>query len=400
MIEGGVMLSGIRVLDLSHTLAGPIATMILADLGADVVKVEAIHGDETRTWAPFIQGESAYYLSINRGKKSIAINLKTQEGREIIYKLTRKSNIVIENFRPGVPERLGVDYETLVKVNPEIIYVSIKGFRQGSIYQDKTAYDLIMQGLSGLMLSTGFEGEPPIRVSFALFDVMTGMMSVIYALSALYSNKKPVKIEVPMFDVAIFSMCYIPIMYLMTGRKPRRMGHAHPSMVPYQAFMDSNGKWFIVAAANDRLWASLCQAIGLNNLLEDPRFKTNADRVSNREVLINILQEVFAKNTRENWIKLLEEHGVPAAPVYEIDEVFKDLYVLSEKIVFYLKHPKLGEIPQLSEPGLLNNIKLNTDKQPPLLGENTVEIIRELGYSDREIEDMKIKGIIYSHEAN
>jgi len=388
-------LEGIRVLDLSHTLAGPFATMILADLGAEVIKVEPLTGDETRQWAPFVDGVSAYYLSINRGKKSIAVDLKREEGREIIYKLAKKSHIVFENYRPGVREKLGVDPDTLFKHNRNLVYISIKGFKPGSIYEKLPAYDLVIQGLSGIMLSTGYEGEPPVRIPFALFDVYTGMMAVIYALAGLYSGEKPYYAEVYLYDTAIFSMCYIPMIYLLTGKKPKRMGHAHPSIVPYQAFQDKNGKWFTVAAANDRFFRKLCEAINKPELIDNPKFRTNPDRVKNRDELVNILQEAFRKRSREEWIKLLREHGIPAAPIYELDEVFKDPYVVKQ-IVYQIEHPVIGLIKQLSEPGVINKYCPRSTQYPPLKGEHTISVLKDLGYNNEEIKKLIDDKIIYA----
>ncbi len=389
------ILEGIRILDLSHTLAGPYATMVLADLGAEVIKVEPPGGDETRSWAPHVGGESAYFMSINRGKKSIVVNLKDPRGREIVYKLVQRCDVVIENYRLGVAEKLGVDYETLLKYNPRIVYCSIKGFGTKSPYALKPAYDIVIQAMSGLMATTGEEGRPPVRVSFALFDVITGLLAATTILAALLSNRRPVRIEIPMYDASIFAMCYVPMIYLLTGRKPPRMGSAHPSIVPYQAFHDKDGKWFIVAAANDRLWQAMCKALGLEHLANDPRFRTNPDRVRNRDILIPMLQQVFATDARENWLKKLEEAGVPSAPVYELDEVFKDPHVVSTGIVQKVKHSKLGEIPQLAPPIYIDGERLPPSTPPPTLGEHTKEVLRWLGYTDEEIEKLKQENVIY-----
>ncbi len=385
-------LEGIRVLDLSHTLAGPFATMVLADLGAEVIKVESPSGDETRQWAPFIDGVSAYYLSINRGKKSIAVDLSKEEGRRIIYRLVKESDIVFENYRPGVREKLGVDPDTLFRYNRGLVYISIKGFEPGSIYEKLPAYDIVIQGLSGIMLSTGYEDEPPIRIPFALFDVYTGLFASLYALAGLYSSVKPYYAEIYLYDTAIFSMCYIPMIYLLTGKKPKRMGHAHPSIVPYQAFQDSEGKWFIVAAANDRFYQKLCKALNREDLLNDPRFKTNPDRVKNREELVKILSEIFREKPRKHWIDLLRKHGVPASPVYELDEVFTDPY--ASKLVYIMKHSILGKVKQLIEPGKINNERPLTDNPPPQHGEHTIEILKQLGYREEEINEYLENGII------
>ena len=391
-------LTGVRVLDLTHTLAGPFATMILADLGAEVIKVEPPNGDETRSWSPRIDGESVYFMSVNRGKKSIVVDLKTREGVDIVRRIASRSHIVMENYRPGVRERLGVGPDDLFRQNPRLVYVSIKGFRPGSKYELKPAYDIIIQGMSGLMSSTGEEGRPPVRVSFALFDIITGLLALTYALSGLLQEEKPYYAEVYLYDAAVFAMSYIPMIYLATGRKPRRMGSAHPSIAPYQAFRAGDGKWFIVAAANDRLWARLCEAIGRRDLLDDERFKSNPDRVKNRDDLVKILEEIFATMPRGHWIRLLDEAGVPVAPVYELDEVFSDQY--GRELVYEVPHPLLGMLKQLREPARINSINPTAETHPPLLGEHTIDILKWLGYSDGEIKQLLSKRIIFTSKTD
>ncbi len=391
-------LAGIRVLDLTHTLAGPFATMILADLGAEVIKVEPPGGDETRSWAPRVRGESAYFMSINRGKKSIAVDLKTREGVKIIHEIVAKSHIVFENYRPGVREKLGVDPETLFKLNPDLVYVSIKGFRPGSKYEGKPAYDIIVQGMSGLMATTGEEGRPPVRVSFALFDIITGLLALVYALSGLLYDRRPYYVEVYLYDAAVFAMSYIPMIYLLTGIKPKRMGSAHPSIAPYQAFRAGDGKWFILAAANDRLWNRFCEVTGRRDLMEDNRFKSNPERVKNRESLAKMLEEMFSKMPRDYWISLLGQAGVPVAPIYDVDEVFSDEY--GGNLMYELEHPLLGRIKQLREPASIDSTSPISTSPPPLLGEHTVEVLEWLGYSKDEIRELISKNIVYVGKAD
>lgn len=390
-------MNGVRVLDLSHTLAGPFASMILADLGADVIKVEPPDGDETRQWAPFVDNVSVYYLSINRGKRSIVIDLSKKEGRDVVYRLVERSHVVLENYRPGVREKLGVDPDTLFRINRNLVYVSIKGFKPGSIYEKLPAYDLVIQALSGIMMTTGYEGEPPVRIPFALFDVYTGMMAVNYVLTGLI-NDKPFYAEVYLYDTAVFSMCYVSLIQLLTKRKLRRMGHEHPSIVPYQAFQDRDGKWFVVAAANDRLFAKLCETIGRLDLLNDPRFNTNPRRVENRGEIVRVLEETFRSKPREHWVELLRKNGVPSAPVYELDEVFQDPYV-SEEIVYELKHPTLGSVKQLAQPGLIKGKRISSEKHQPILGEHTLEILKEIGYGDGEIKALVESKVVAPHSS-
>ncbi|MEM4739262.1 MAG: CaiB/BaiF CoA-transferase family protein [Acidilobaceae archaeon] len=390
-------LGSFRVLDLTRSLAGPFATMILGDLGAEVIKVEPPGGDETRLWAPFIDSESVYFLSINRNKVSIVIDLRTPEGRDILYRLARVSDVLIENFRSGVTEKLGIDYKTIRGINDHIVYCSIRGFGSGSPYEHKPAYDLIVQAMSGIMTSTGEDGRPPVRVAFALFDMIAGLIAANSILAALLERQKSGRgsyIEVSLYESAVFAMSYIAMIYLLKGVKPKRYGHAHPSIVPYQAFQCSDNKWIAVAVTNDRFWNNLCKALNLNNICLDHRFKSNPDRVRNREELIKILEEIFSKKPRDYWLKLLDEYDVPAGPVYEVDEVFEDPHIKSSGIVGVVEHSKLGQIKQLLYPALINNERPKPQRAPPVLGEHTVKIMRELGYTEQQIQELIKKGVI------
>ena len=387
-------LQDVRILDLSHSLAGPFASMLLANLGAQVVKIEPPAGDETRTWGPHVKGESAYFISTNRGLKSACVDLKTKEGQKIVHELVRNSDAVIENFRPGIAEKLGVDYQELTKHNPRIVYCSIKGFGSDSHYSSRGAYDLIIQAMSGLMASTGEEGRPPVRVSFALFDVMTGMLSGIYVLATLLGGDRPSYIEVSLYDAAVFSMCYLPTGFLLTGKRPPRVGSANPSMAPYQAFRDRDGRYFVMASANDRLWKSTCEALGEPALEGDPRFISNPDRIRNRGRLVEILQEKFSTQPREYWIELLEAAGVPAGPVNEIDEVFQDPWIRDSGLVTKLVHKTLGEIPFLQPPVWVNGERFGADSPSPVLGEHTESVLQDLGYSKDAIRSLYATGVV------
>ena len=367
-------LDGLRVVDLSRVLAGPYCTMVLADLGADVIKVERPgSGDETRGWGPpHAGGESAYYLSINRSKRSVALDLADAEGRAAAVELCARADVVIENFRAGTAERLGLGWDALRERNPKLVYCSITGFGAAREPAGRPGYDFIAQAESGLMSITGL-GEPA-KVGVAIVDVLTGLHAAAGILAALRGGEGR-RIEVSLVDSALAALVNVAQGALVTGDEPRRFGNAHPHIVPYQPFRAADG-WVAVAAPNDGLFRGLCDAIGHPEIAGDPRFATNADRVEHRDALIGLLEPVLAERPADEWVLALDAAGVPAGKIRGVLEAFEAAAAAGDPATVEVEHPTAGALPLVRSP---IRTDLREPAAPPLLGEHTDEVLRELG---------------------
>ena len=386
-------LSDVTVLDMSRIMAGPFGTQILADLGATVWKIESPWGDDTRGWGPpFVGGESAYYLSANRGKKSLIINLRDPRGQEIIRSLAQKADILVENFRVGNLKRYGLDYESISAINPGIVYASVTGFGQTGPRAAEPGYDAALQGMTGVMSVTGEADGRPTKVGVAWVDILTGLTNTIGILAALHERKlsgRGQHVDVSLFDVGIACMANLAQSYLATGEAPGRMGNAHPQVVPYQDFQASDGS-FMIAANNDDQFRRLCDAVGLPGLADDERFETNAARVVNRETLAGLLNEKIGDNARDFWMDTLQEAGITVTSINSVADVLADPQAEARKSVWEVEHPALGNI-QLMGSALqhLSRTPASPQGHPPLLGEHTEEVLSEaLGMSDSDIGDL------------
>ncbi len=392
-------LEGIRVLDLTRALAGPFCTLMLGDYGADVIKIEIPGtGDDTRHWGPpFIGDESAYFLSINRNKRSLTLNFKEEKAREIFLKLVEDSDVVVENFTPGVMSRFGLEYDTVKRANPGIIYCSISGFGQDGPYQSRPAYDQIMQGISGLMSITGdSEGEPE-KIGVAVTDIGAGMWAAFAVMSALYRREQDGDgqyIDISMLDAQVAWLTYQAGFYFAYGRPPGRLGKAHPTLVPYQAFMAKDGKYFNVAVGSERLWERFCQAVKREDLKDHPDYATNGVRVENRAVLAPLLQEYFLTRDADDWVVDLQANSVPAGPINDLADVFADPQVLHRDMFLEIPHPTLGSIKQTGLPIKFSRTPGGLDQHPPLLGEHNQAILKDLGYSESDIEELVTRSVI------
>jgi crotonobetainyl-CoA:carnitine CoA-transferase CaiB-like acyl-CoA transferase len=403
-------LSHVRVLDLSRVLAGPWAGQILGDLGADVIKVERPHkGDDTRAWGPpFLKdsegrdtSEAAYYLSANRNKQSVTIDFTRPEGQQLVRELATRSDILLENFKVGGLAAYGLDYESLRQHNPKLIYCSITGFGQTGPYASRAGYDFMIQGLGGLMSLTGRsdseDGAGPVKVGVALTDILTGLYSSVAVLAALaHRDLHGVgqHIDMALLDVQVACLANQAMNYLATGTAPRRLGNAHPNIVPYQDFPTADGD-FILTVGNDNQFRRFAAVAGQAQWADDPRFTTNAARVANRGVLIPLIRQATVFKTTAEWVAALELAGVPCGPINDVAEVFADPQVLARGLQVSLPHPLAGEVPQVASPLRLSATPVEYRRPPPLLGEHTEQVLGELlGLSQDEVARLRQSGVV------
>jgi len=400
-------LTGITVLDLSTIVSGPFCTQMLSDMGADVIKVEPISGDPTRSWGPpFIAHESPYFISVNRGKKSLALDLGSDEGLKLLYKLIQKSDVLVENFKPDRKKKYGLDYDNIKSFNPKIIHLSITGFGNGTNpVQNSPALDLTMQALTGIMSVTGPKNEDkPVRIGVAWLDVLTGLTGVSGILAALIQLGRSHEgqfIDLSLFDVALMSSINIGETFLINGKIPTRLGSEHPQIVPYQAFK-AKDSWFTLAVVTEKQYGRLIDLLSSSSLTNNPRFATNSNRVTNREDLICILAKIFSKYSRSYWLKAFSEFNIPSSPINNIDDVFEMEITKDRNNIWNVNHPSIGNLPLLAN-ALQHTTprSVSNETPPPLLGQHTYELLRGFAnLPENEIEFLKNNGSVLCSQKN
>jgi crotonobetainyl-CoA:carnitine CoA-transferase CaiB-like acyl-CoA transferase len=397
---------GVKVLDLSRVLAGPWSTQLLADLGADVIKVERPgEGDDTRGWGPPYAESSvepgarmaSYFMSANRGKRSVAIDIAQPEGAALVRDMARQCDVLVENFKVGGLAKYGLAYADLAAINPGLVYCSITGFGQGGPYADRPGYDFIVQGMGGLMGVTGVTDGEPMRAGVALTDIMTGMYATSGILAALLQRERTgvgQQIDVALLDVQVATMANQALYYLVTGRNPGRHGNAHASIVPYQAFATRNGD-ITVAGGNDGQFQRMCAVLGEPMLADDPRYATNAGRVAHRGELISVLQVLFAQWDQADILMALEAAGVPAGPINTLEQVFADPQVQHRGMAFTQESPVMGQVPAVRSPLLFSGAEVGAALPPPALGAHTRAVLSEtLGLNDAALADLTARAVI------
>lgn len=391
-------LSGVKVVDLTRVMTGPYATMLLGDMGADVVKIEQPgKGDDTRAWGPpWVGDQSAYYLSVNRNKRSVTLNLKQEAARRVLWSLIESADVVVENFSPGTAARLGFGYEAVRARRPAIVYCSISGFGQEGPEHDRVAYDQIIQGMSGLMSVTGFEDGPPTRYGVPIADISAGMFAAFAIVSALFSRERSGQgqyIDTSMLGSMVGLLTYQAGIYFATGQAPVRTGNAHPIVAPYQTFRSADG-YVNIACGNDAIFGRLCAAIGLERLLDDPRFGDNAGRIRHRAELAEELESALTQYPTAEIVARLDAASVPCGPIYSVPQVFANPQAEYYRLRQQAPHPSLGQVDQTGFPYRLSRTPCEIRLAPPLLGQHTEEVLGELGLDQDEIRRMRAEGAI------
>jgi formyl-CoA transferase len=393
------LLSGIRVTDLTRVLAGPYCTMILGDLGADVIKVEIPkRGDDTRAWGPPFApgGESAYFLSVNRNKRSLTLDLKSAEGLGVLRQLIARSDVLVENFRTGTLAGWGLSYAELQGLRPGLIYATITGYGTDGPYADRPGYDFIVQALGGFMSLNGPVDGEPFRTGVAIADLAAGMFAANAILAALFARERRgegQRIDISLLDSQVSLLSYVASNYFISGQPPKRYGNAHPNIVPYQAFR-ARDMHFAFAAGNDRQWKTFCEAVGHAEWAQDERFATNAARLEHREPLIALLDNLFSHKSAREWMALCEDIGIPAAPINTLDRVFEDPQVIARQMKIEVEHPTAGHLPLVASPLKIPTAPTSVRLPPPLLGEHSREILEDLlGLSGDDIQALEQAGV-------
>ncbi len=392
-------LDGLTVLDLSRLLSGPYCTQVLSDLGATVWKIEPPWGDDTRRLGPpFVETESAYYLSTNRGKKSVVINLKDGRGQDLVKRLAQRADILLENFKTGDLGRYGLDYESMARVNPRLVYASITGFGQTGPRAAEPAVDTTLQGLTGLMSITGERDGAPAKVGVAVIDLLTGLLAGVGILAAIRereSSGRGQHLDLSLFDVGLMSLVNVAQNFLATGETPTRLGNAHPQIVPYQGF-EAEGGWLMLACVNDDQFQRLTEAIGHPELWQDERFKTNAGRVENQTELTGALADIFRGRERAEWLEVLGKSGVMALPINDFAEAVEEPQAKARRAVWDVPHPTIGSLPLMANAlQHMSRTPARPHGHPPLLGEHTSEVLTDvLGTSDAELARLEKDGVI------
>lgn len=391
-------LDGMKVLDLTRVLAGPYATMLLGDLGAEVIKIEQPGtGDESRNFGPFKNGFSLYFMSVNRGKQSVTLNLKTERGQAIFKQLLEQSDVLVENFRPGTMKKLGLDYDTLKVEHPSLIYAACSGFGQTGPYAHQGAYDMIIQGMGGIISITGEPDGPPVRVGTSISDITAALFTTIGVLSALHHRSQTGRgqfVDVAMLDSLVAVLENAVVRYFATGEAPKPLGARHPAITPFEAFASADGH-VIIALGNDTLWAKFCEHVDRQELISDERFRTNADRTEHHSELFPILSEIMSQRKTDDWIDTLGDIGVPCGPINAMDKVVNHPQVQAREMITRIAHRITGEVEVPGVPIKLSETPGTVDSPAPSLGEHTTKVLTDvLKMRPDEVEQLRRDGVI------